>query len=151
MPPRFPAVLALRRTKSTGSAVTISHIHDHAPAIMGSLGGAPRESSSGSGKKLLMNPLDGLSEEELLQRGEKYAMLCQHNHLLHEFQKGALLAQDPLAFQTSRHFNFTEKAALLYEQDHPWSSQCWRLYAMAGFCACTAAVQGVCTSPHNLI
>ncbi len=52
----------------------------------------------------LANPLAGLSHEQLMENGAEFARTHGLGHLADLFRKGALAAQDPLAFDNISHF-----------------------------------------------
>jgi hypothetical protein len=90
----------------------------------------------------LANPLAGLSHEQLMENGAEFARtygLGEHEDL---FRKGALAAQDPLAFNSISHFTDTEKDIFRREFTHRWDHPS-TLYYLVILCSVAAAVQGV--------
>ena len=59
-----------------------------------------------------------------------------------DFAKGALVAQDPMCFETLGILEEHERTALRREQTHQWS-QPFTLYWLVVMCSICAAVQGV--------
>ena len=91
---------------------------------------------------VLANPLAGIPREQLMMDGENFARQYGLGHLAKEFSKGAVIAQDPLAFETLDFLSAEEKAALMREQTHRWD-QPLTLYWLVVMCSVAAAVQGV--------
>lgn len=104
---------------------------------------SPRE--SGSARELnakLANPLAGISHEQLLADAADFARqhaLAEHTETI---QKGALLAQDPGAFETLPMLTEADRTVLRREFTHKWD-QPKTLYYMVVMCSIAAAVQGV--------
>ena len=90
----------------------------------------------------LSNPLTGLTHEQLMADGELFAREHGLGHLTEEFKKGALVAQDPLAFETLPLLTEEDREALRHEIDHKWD-QPRMLYYLVVLCSVAAAVQGV--------
>jgi hypothetical protein len=90
----------------------------------------------------LANPLLGLSHEQLMDDGAEFARSHGLGHLEDLFRKGALAAQDPLAFDTIPHFTETEKDIFRREMTHRWDHP-GTLYYLVILCSVAAAVQGV--------
>ena len=90
----------------------------------------------------LANPLSGLSHEQLMDDGAEFARTHGMGDLEDLFRKGALAAQDPLAFDSISHFTDTEKAIFRREFTHRWD-QPGTLYYLVILCSVAAAVQGV--------
>lgn len=63
----------------------------------------------------LANPLAGIPREQVARDGEEFAKKFGLGHLTDEFRKGALVAQDPLAFESFEELTEDEKAALRRE------------------------------------
>ena len=91
---------------------------------------------------LLANPLAGIPQDQLMLDGENFARQYGLAHLTDEFRKGAVLAQDPLAFEHIDILTSEEKNALRREQTHRWD-QPFQLYWLVVMCSVAAAVQGV--------
>lgn len=90
----------------------------------------------------LSNPLAGLSHEQLMNDGAEFARTHGLGHLEDLFSKGALAAQDPLAFEGISHFTETEKEIFRRELTHRWDHP-GTLYYLVILCSVAAAVQGV--------
>jgi hypothetical protein len=90
----------------------------------------------------LANPLAGLSHEQLIHDGAEFARAHGLGHLEDLFSKGALAAQDPLAFDSNPHFTEDEKAIFRREMTHRWDHPV-TLYYLVILCSVAAAVQGV--------
>ncbi|THV06802.1 hypothetical protein K435DRAFT_644602 [Dendrothele bispora CBS 962.96] len=96
----------------------------------------------------LANPLVGLSHEQLIQDGRAFAESHDLADLSLEFQKGALVAQDPLAFEDLPLLDEEDKAILRREVTHKWD-QPKTLYYLVVLCSLAAAVQGMDESVIN--
>ena len=90
----------------------------------------------------LSNPLAGLSHEQLMNDGAEFARTHGLGHLEDLFSKGALAAQDPLAFENISHFTEEEKVIFRRELTHRWDHP-GTLYYLVILCSVAAAVQGV--------
>lgn len=90
----------------------------------------------------LANPLAGISHEQLMENGAEFARTHGLGHSEELFRKGALAAQDPLAFDSISHFTEEEKAIFRREYTHRWD-QPTTLYYLVILCSVAAAVQGV--------
>ena len=105
----------------------------------------PSLSSLGPTKNLnakLANPLAGISHEQLMADAADFAQthgLAEHTETL---QKGALVAQDPPAFESLPLLTEADRAVLRREVTHKWD-QPFTLYYMVVMCSIAAAVQGV--------
>ncbi|KAL8677138.1 MAG: hypothetical protein Q9186_006413 [Xanthomendoza sp. 1 TL-2023] len=89
----------------------------------------------------IQNPLAGIPLATLLKNVEDFAAevgLSEQTALL---QKGALVAQDPPAFEQVEQLDEFEKDALRNEVLHKWR-QPWALYFTVILCSIGAAVQG---------
>lgn len=69
---------------------------------------------------VLANPLAGLSYEQLIADGDDFAKSHGLEALGELFQKGALVAQNPLAFNDLPLLTLEDKEALQEEVDHKW-------------------------------
>lgn len=96
----------------------------------------------------LANPLAGLSHEQLRRNAAEFAREKGLEQYTEQLQKGALVAQDPLAFDDLPDLDEKDKAALRREITHKWD-QPRRLYAMVVMCSVAAAVQGMDESVIN--
>lgn len=96
----------------------------------------------------LANPLEGIPHEKLMADASAFA----HAHGLSEydeiFQKGALVAQDPPAFEGLSQLTEEDKAILRREFTHRWD-QPKQLYYLVILCSMAAAVQGMDESVIN--
>ncbi len=90
----------------------------------------------------LANPLAGLSQEQLMENGAEFARAHGLEHSEDLFRKGALAAQDPLAFDSISHFTEAEKDIFRREYTHRWDHPA-TLYYLVILCSVAAAVQGV--------
>ncbi|CAE6461948.1 Putative metabolite transport protein YwtG OS=Bacillus subtilis (strain 168) GN=ywtG PE=3 SV=1 [Rhizoctonia solani AG-1 IB] len=90
----------------------------------------------------LANPLAGIPHAKI----EEQALSFAHSHGLSEhadlIRKGALVAQDPLGFDSLSQLTPEEKAELQREQTHRWD-QPKTLYYLVALCSMAAAVQGM--------
>ena len=94
----------------------------------------------------LANPLAGLSHDQLMNDGAEFARTHGLEHLEDLFRKGALAAQDPVAFNSISHFTDTEKDIFRREFTHRWDHP-GTLYYLVILCSVAAAVQGVGSLP----
>jgi hypothetical protein len=90
----------------------------------------------------LANPLAGLSHQQLMDNGAEFARTHGLGDLEELFRKGALAAQDPLAFEGIPHFSEIEKDIFRRELTHRWDHPA-ALYYLVILCSVAAAVQGV--------
>ena len=90
----------------------------------------------------LANPLAGLSHEQLMNDGAEFARAHGLEDLEDIFRKGALAAQDPLAFEGISNFTEAEKDIFRRELTHRWDQPA-TLYYLVIMCSVAAAVQGV--------
>lgn len=95
----------------------------------------------------LANPLEGIPHEKLMAHAARFAREHGLGHLEKEFQKGALIAQDPEAFESLSQLDEADKAILRREVTHRWH-QPFQLYYMVILCSLAAAVQGVSNSAN---
>ncbi|KAG8686806.1 hypothetical protein FRC11_008342 [Ceratobasidium sp. 423] len=90
----------------------------------------------------LANPLAGIPHTKLEEQAHEFA----HSHGLSEYadviRKGALVAQDPLGFDSLSQLTLEEKAELQREQTHRWD-QPITLYYLVVLSSMAAAVQGM--------
>jgi len=96
----------------------------------------------------LANPLAGLSHEQLMESGAEFARAHGLGHSEDLFRKGALAAQDPLAFDSISHFTQAEKDIFRREYTHRWDHPA-TLYYLVILCSVAAAVQGVSLSARH--
>ncbi|RPA97130.1 hypothetical protein L873DRAFT_1791185 [Choiromyces venosus 120613-1] len=90
----------------------------------------------------LAHPLSGIPHEDLMEMGAAYARENDMEDLQDEFRKGALLAQNPEAFDTLPLLTDDDKHYLRREVTHKWSHP-MALYHMVVMCSMAAAVQGM--------
>ena len=69
----------------------------------------------------LANPLAGIPQDQLMRDGAAFSRQYGLEDLESEFTKGALIAQDPLAFEKLDMLTDDELEALRREQTHKWS------------------------------
>ena len=97
----------------------------------------------------LANPLEGIPRGQLAEDGRNFAREHGMEHLAEEFSKGALIAQDPYAFETLAQLTEQDKEVLRRERTHRWDHPI-TLYYLAVLCSVAACVQGVrCPFYHN--
>ncbi|KAJ6565818.1 hypothetical protein DFH09DRAFT_1363614 [Mycena vulgaris] len=90
----------------------------------------------------LANPLRGVPREQLLRDVDQFAEEKGLKHLSAELRKGALVAQDPLAFESIDILDEDDKYHLRREITHKYS-QTKTLYYMVVMSSLAAAVQGM--------
>ncbi|KAM5545339.1 hypothetical protein V8D89_000952 [Ganoderma adspersum] len=106
-----------------------------------------RKSSENLNAKLA-NPLAGISHEQLMADAAEFAQthgLVQYTEAL---QKGALVAQDPPAFESLPLLTEEDRTVLRREFTHKWD-QPFTLYYLVVMCSLAAAVQGMDESVIN--
>ena len=121
---------------------TASHSSQPHPMRVAARISAQSERMRENANAILANPLAGISRDQLLYDGEAFAKEHGLGHLVDEFRKGAVVAQDPLAFESLDILSEDEKEVLRREQTHKWS-QPFQLYWLVVMCSVAAAVQGV--------
>ena len=89
----------------------------------------------------IQNPLAGLSREELFRDVEQFASETGMTDKTDLIKKGALVAQNPPAFESVAELDEEEKDALRNEVLHKWR-QPGALYFTVILCSIGAAVQG---------
>lgn len=90
----------------------------------------------------LANPLSGIPQEQLMENAAAFARAHDLGHLEGIFQKGALVAQDPTAFESLDLLDEEDKNWLRREATHRWD-QPKMLYYLVVLCSVAAAVQGM--------
>lgn len=90
----------------------------------------------------LANPLAGYSLEQLQEMGATYARENDMVEFEDDFRKGAMLAQDPKAYDTLPLLDDADRDILNREFTHKWSHPA-TLYHMVIMCSLAAAVQGM--------
>ncbi|KAF7289149.1 MFS domain-containing protein [Mycena indigotica] len=96
----------------------------------------------------LDNPLRGIPRERLLSDVELFAEEKGLKDILLELRKGALVAQDPAAFESVDLLEENDKYHIRRETTHRYS-QTWSLYYMVVMSSLAAAVQGMDESVIN--
>lgn len=98
--------------------------------------------SAANANAILANPLAGIPQDQLMSDGVAFARAHGLDHLEKEFAKGALIAQDPLAFENLDELTEEEKVMLRREQTHRWDQPkdlYW--YAVQSTCTCICAYE----------
>ncbi len=90
----------------------------------------------------LENPLAGLTHEQLLVDAAEFARTHGLGDYTETLQKGALLAQDPAAFESLPMLTEEDRRVLRREFTHRWDHP-KTLYYLVIMCSVAAAVQGV--------
>ena len=89
----------------------------------------------------IQNPLAGIPRDTLLRNVEDFAREANMADKIPLLQKGALVAQDPPAFEQVAELDELERDALRNEVLHKWR-QPRALYFTVILCSIGAAVQG---------
>ena len=100
-----------------------------------------RKSSENLNAKLA-NPLAGISHEQLMADAAEFAQMHDLVEYTEALQKGALVAQDPPAFERLPLLTEEDRTVLQREFTHKWD-QPFTLYYLVVMCSIAAAVQGV--------
>lgn len=90
----------------------------------------------------IKNPLAGIPKAQLLSNVEQFAVENNMTEISGLLKKGALVAQDPIAFESIEELDEEERIALRREVTHKWS-QPRVLYLTIILCSIGAAVQCV--------
>ncbi|KAI0949652.1 hypothetical protein AcW1_009196 [Taiwanofungus camphoratus] len=96
----------------------------------------------------LANPLEGIPHEKLMDDAATFANSYGLGHLTELFKKGALVAQDPTAFETLPFLDDADKEVLRREVTHKWRQPA-QLYYLVILCSMAACVQGMDESVIN--
>ncbi|KDE07241.1 hypothetical protein MVLG_02462 [Microbotryum lychnidis-dioicae p1A1 Lamole] len=96
----------------------------------------------------LENPLAGISLDRLQAMGRAFAHEKGLGEYEEEFAKGAMVAQDPLAFESLPMLDDADKNILRREVTHKWDHP-KQLYMLVICCSVAAAVQGMDESVTN--
>ncbi|KAJ4468263.1 MFS sugar transporter [Lentinula aciculospora] len=96
----------------------------------------------------LANPLAHIPHEQLMEDAKLFAEAHGLEDLVVEFQKGALVAQDPSQFEKLPQLDEEDKAIFRRELTHKWD-QPYMLYYLVILCSMAAAVQGMDESVIN--
>ncbi|CAO1630928.1 unnamed protein product [Sympodiomycopsis kandeliae] len=99
-------------------------------------------------EKRLANPLKGFSQDEVIQRGRAFAAQAGVPEKADLFAKGAVLARDPLMYETLPLLDDDDRAALKREETHRWD-QPKMMYLLVACCSLSAVVQGMDQSVIN--
>lgn len=100
-----------------------------------------RQSSENLNAKLA-NPLAGISHEQLMADVTAFTQAHGLLEYTETMQKGALVAQDPPAFESLPLLTDADRNVLRREITHKWD-QPFTLYYLVVMCSIAAAVQGV--------
>ncbi len=87
------------------------------------------------------NPLAGISRDQLMRDVDAFAQKYTLTDIVPDLRKGALVAQNPIDFDSMPELDADDKASLEYEILHKWR-QPWQLYLTVIVCSIGAAVQG---------
>lgn len=112
---------------------------------------ARRKSSLGNIDKLsaaFENPLANRSKKELMEDVQEFCRKHELTDFLEDFEKGALVAQNPEEVQSLPQLTTEDKEVVQKEQTHRWS-QPFTLYWLCVMCSVAAAVQGMDESVNN--
>lgn len=90
----------------------------------------------------IRNPLKGIPQDTLFANVEEFQRTKGlPSDLLPLLQRGALVAQNPAAFESINELEEEEKQALREEVTHRWKHP-WSLYYTIGLSSIAAAIQG---------
>lgn len=93
-------------------------------------------------KNRIRNPLADIPRDELMAQVDQFAAEVDMVDIAPMLRKGALVAQDPTAFETLTELDEDEKIALREEITHKWK-QPFALYLTIVLASVAAAVQSV--------
>ncbi|KAI0037114.1 hypothetical protein K488DRAFT_81345 [Vararia minispora EC-137] len=96
----------------------------------------------------LANPLEGIPHDQLMADASAFARDHGLGHLADEFAKGALVAQDPTAFESLHQLSEEDKEIFRGELTRRWDHPPM-LYYLAILCSVAACVQGMDESVIN--
>ncbi|OBZ72712.1 hypothetical protein A0H81_08055 [Grifola frondosa] len=96
----------------------------------------------------LANPLAHVPHDQLMTDAAAFAGTHGLGHLAEQFQKGALVAQDPTSFESLSQLSEEDKTVLRRELTHRWAQPA-QLYYLVILCSLSAAVQGMDQSAIN--
>ncbi|KAL8846464.1 MAG: hypothetical protein Q9221_008448 [Calogaya cf. arnoldii] len=96
----------------------------------------------------LMNPLAGMSYDELMTDVEQFAKNHDLEYALDDLQKGALVSQNKAGFENFDRLTAEDKTLIREEKLHRWR-QPRMMYYMTILCAGSAIVQGMDQSAVN--
>ncbi|GFP59747.1 hypothetical protein ACSS6W_009687 [Trichoderma asperelloides] len=113
-------------------------IRDSSPADAGQKLAALTENLEGE----IRNPLKGIPQDTLFANVEEFQRTKGlPSDILPLLQRGALVAQNPAAFESINELEEDEKQALREEATHRWKHP-WSLYYTIGLSSIAAAIQG---------
>ncbi|KZO92569.1 hypothetical protein CALVIDRAFT_487233 [Calocera viscosa TUFC12733] len=107
--------------------------------------GSGYDNETGEMRKIsqkLENPLQGMSQAELIDAAEKYCTLHGMEEHLKMFKRGALLAAQPHNFDTVKDLTEDERVRLEEETTHKWRQPAM-MYYVALISSLAAVVQGM--------
>ncbi|PWN32732.1 sugar transporter [Meira miltonrushii] len=110
--------------------------------------GEPKAVINADLEKRLANPLKLLSREEVLERSKQFAHLVGEPDSVELFNKGALLARDPLLYESLPLLTDADRADIKREETHRWDHP-KQLYVLVVCCSLGAVVQGMDQSVIN--
>ncbi|KAF8549821.1 hypothetical protein OG21DRAFT_1514773 [Imleria badia] len=122
--------------KQDGRVTHDEHHHEHHPKL------DPETRAIVNADTKLSNPLRGIPRDQLLSDVEVFAKERGLTHILLDLQKGALIAQDPQAYNHLDDFTEEDRRILNDEVNHKWK-QTGTLYYMVMMSSLAAAVQGM--------
>ncbi|CEH14505.1 Predicted transporter (major facilitator superfamily) [Ceraceosorus bombacis] len=96
----------------------------------------------------IANPLAGIPREQIKLDAKEFAQRYGLDEYTDIMVKGALVAQDPFAFDAVPELDEADREVLRREVTHKWSHP-FQLYALVVLCAVAAAVQGMDESVIN--
>ncbi|KZV69324.1 hypothetical protein PENSPDRAFT_483999 [Peniophora sp. CONT] len=100
------------------------------------------ETASKDANERLANPLEGIPQDQVWADAANFAHEHGLGHLADVFSKGALVAQDPTAFESLSQLTEEDKAIFTRERTHRWDHPI-TLYWLVVLCSVAAAVQGM--------
>lgn len=118
--------------------LVLYRIRDSSPADAGNKLAALTENLEGE----IRNPLKGIPQDTLFANVEEFQRTKGlPSDILPLLQRGALVAQNPAAFESINELEEDEKQALREEVTHRWKHP-WSLYYTIGLSSIAAAIQG---------
>ena len=127
-----------------GATTTKTSLDGHESFIedRSALGTPKRGASEQNLNAKLANPLAGLSHEQLMADAAEFARTHELVEYTEVIQKGAVVAQDPTAFESLPMLDDEDRRVLRREFTHKWDQPAM-LYYLVVMCSVAAAVQGV--------
>ncbi|KAF5351753.1 hypothetical protein D9756_007419 [Leucocoprinus leucothites] len=135
-------------SKVVEKATGLAHKHESSVSLVENASLSSKNAKVRHLNAKLANPLAGLSQDQLIKDGEAFALKHGLEDVTELFSKGALVAQDPLAFAKLPLLTETDKQALHDEISNKWR-QPKMLYYLVILCSVAAAVQGMDESVIN--